>query len=103
MRVGTVVVSVTAVGFAFVVGIDGAVGVDTLNGAVVLKARAAIGTVFLHVAPGLRANAHAVSSLDVLDVGADADGFADDLVANDRGCASVSATSSVLLECMHIR
>jgi hypothetical protein len=53
--------------------------------AVVLLAGRAVGAVLLEAGAGLSADTDASALLDVLDVAADLDGFADDLVANDAG------------------
>jgi hypothetical protein len=53
--------------------------------AVVLLAGRAVGAVLLEARAGLSADTDASALLDVLDVAADLDGFADDLVANDAG------------------
>jgi hypothetical protein len=53
--------------------------------AVVLETLGAVGAVFLKTAACLSADADARALLDVLDVLADLDGFADDFVADDAG------------------
>lgn len=85
MAIGTVVVGVSAVRFALIFGVDRAVGVDGLNGAVVLKMGAAVRAALLQAAPCLRANTYSVAVLHVLYVGADSYGLSNDLVADDTG------------------
>jgi hypothetical protein len=83
--VGAVVVGVAAVGLADVAGVDGAVCADHL-GAVVEAADGALAAVFAETAAGLGTYTDSVADLDVLDLVTDADGLADDLVADTAGC-----------------
>jgi hypothetical protein len=76
---------VSTVRLALVLGVYGAVRVDDAAVAVVLLAGRAVGAVLLEAGAGLSADTDASALLDVLDVAADLDGFADDLVANDAG------------------
>jgi hypothetical protein len=85
VRVGAVVRRVSTVRLALVLGVYGAVRVDDAAVAVVLLAGRAVGAVLLEAGAGLSADTDASALLDVLDVAADLDGFADDLVANDAG------------------
>ncbi|KAI6756841.1 hypothetical protein HG530_011439 [Fusarium avenaceum] len=66
-------------------GVDGAVGADHL-GAVVEAADGALAAVLAETAAGLGTYTDSVADLDVLDLVADADGLADDLVADTAGC-----------------
>lgn len=84
-RVGTVVVGVSTVGLANIVGVDGAVGADHL-GAVVDSASGTLNAVLAEAAAGLGTYTDTVTDLDVLDVLADLDGLADDFVADTAGC-----------------
>jgi hypothetical protein len=85
VRVGAVVRRVSTVRLTLVLGVYGAVRVDDAAVAVVLLAGRAVGAVLLEAGAGLSADTDASALLDVLDVAADLDGFADDLVANDAG------------------
>lgn len=93
MAVGAVVVGVAAVGFPLVVGVDGAVRVDELAGAVALAAGGALWAVWLEAAAGLGADADAVADLDVFYVAADADGLAYYFVADAAGLAALAVAS----------
>ena len=85
MTVGAIVVGISAVRLALISRIDRAIGVDALYGAVVLEVSAAIGTVLLQTAPCLRTNTYTVAGFHVLNVRANADGLADDFVADNAG------------------
>lgn len=84
-RVGTVVVGVSTVRLADAVGVDGAVGADHVV-AVVDSAGRALNAVLTETAASLGTYTDAVADLDVLDVLANLDGLADDLVADTAGC-----------------
>lgn len=79
LAVGSVVVGVTTVGLALVVGVDTTVGVDGLL-AVGLVAVLAVDA--LEASLCLGTNTNAVADLDVLDLGSDTDGLSDNLVAD---------------------
>lgn len=87
MAVGPVVVRVAAVGFAFVVGVHRRVRVDQFARAVRFLVVGALGAVRLQARAGLCADADAVALFDVLHIGPDADGGADNFVAHDAGCS----------------
>jgi hypothetical protein len=76
---------VATITLTLVAGVHGAVCVDSATVAVVLETLGAVGAVFLQTAACLSADADARALLDVLDVLADLDGFADDFVADDAG------------------
>jgi hypothetical protein len=84
--VRAVVVGVASIRLALAARIDVAVGVGALTRAVALPVRLTLDAVGLEAGPGLGADANAVADLDVLDVLADPDGLADDLMADAAGC-----------------
>jgi hypothetical protein len=92
VTIRAVVRRISTVGLSFVAGVHGTIGVDGLAVAVVLKSVLAVRAVFLHAAACLSADTDASALLYVLDVLADLDGFANDLVADNArvGCRSPS-------------
>ena len=80
MIVCPVVSRIATIALAEIVGIHGAVGIDSLS-AVALPAIGALRTVFLQTASGLSANTYTVADLDVRYVLAYTNCFADDLMA----------------------
>jgi hypothetical protein len=83
--VRAVVCCVTAVRLTLIARVHGSIGVNSSTVAVVLETLGAVGAVFLQTAACLSADADARALLDVLDVLADLDSFADDFVADDAG------------------
>jgi hypothetical protein len=85
VAIGAIVRSISAVGFALVVGIDRAVGVNSLTVAMVLKSIRTVRAIRLEARACLRADTNAVALLNMLYILANLDGFANNLVTNDAG------------------
>jgi hypothetical protein len=90
VSIGAVVLGVSSVRLALVTGVNAAVGSDVLTLAVVFKAFGALRTVWLHARARLRSNTDTVTLFDVLDILANFDGFADNLVTDNASYSTLA-------------
>lgn len=80
-----VVVRISTVRLALAIGVRRVVGVDLVASAVVFQTGRAVWAVRPKAAASLSADTDAVTDREVLDVGANPDGFANDLMTDAAG------------------